>query len=96
MQILEGFDKPGKIPHHGQNGVEGERSLKTVKATEDAQDQEDIDLIASRSCYQDIDSADVDVRYSNVGIVIGESVAECESDTYDEVENTDEWYCSIQ
>ena len=92
LQILEGFDKRGKIPHHGQNGVEGERSLKTVKATV----QEDVDLVASRSCHEDIDSANGDVISSNVNVVIGESLAECESDTYTEVENTDEWYCSIQ
>ena len=89
MQILEGFDKLGKIPHHGQNGVEGERPSKTVKATEDA--QEDVDLVASRCCHQDVGPADGDVASSNVSVVIGESLAE-----RDEVENTDEWYCSIQ
>ena len=90
LQILE----QGKILHHGQNGVEGERSLKTVKATEEV--QEDVDLVASRSRDQDIDPADGDVTSTNVSVVIGESLAEHESDTYDEVENTDEWYCSIQ
>ena len=90
MQILEGFDKRGKIPHHGQNGVEGERSLKTVKAT-----VQDVDLVASRSCHQDVDPADGDVTSSKVSIIIGESLAERESE-HDEVENTDEWYCSIQ
>ena len=94
LQILEGFDKPGKIPHHGQNVLEGERSFKTVEATEDL--QEDVDLIASRSCHQDIDPVDDDVTSSSVSVVIGESLAERESDTHDEVENTDEWYCSIQ
>ena len=92
MQILEGFDKLGKIPHHGQNDVEEERSLKTVKAAV----QKDVDLVASRSCHKHIDPADGDVTSSNVSVVIGESLAERESDTYDEVENTDEWYCSIQ
>ena len=92
LQILEGFDRRGKIPHHGQNGVEGERSLKTVKATV----EEDVDLVANRSCDQDIVPADGDVTSTNVSVVIGESLAEHESDTYDEVENTDEWYCSIQ
>ena len=92
MQILEGFDKRGKIPHHGQNGVEGERSLKTVKATV----QEDVDLVASRSCHKEIDPANGDVTSSNVNVVIGESLAECESDIHNEVESTDEWYCSIQ
>ena len=91
MQILEGFDKLGKIPHHGQNGVGGERSSKTVKATE-----QDVDLVASRSCHQDIDPADGDVTSANVSVVIRESLAERESDTYNEVESTDEWYCSIQ
>ena len=95
LQILEGFDRRGKIPHHGQNGVEGERSLKTVKATEEV--QEDVDLVASRSYHhQDIDPADGDVTSANVSVLIGELLAESESDTHDEVENTDEWYCSIQ
>ena len=94
LQILEGFDRRGKIPHHGQNGVEREKYCKTVKATENV--QEDVDLVANRSCDQDIDPADGDVTSTNVSVVIGESLAEHESDTYDEVENTDEWYCSIQ
>ena len=74
--------------------MEGERSLKTINATEDV--QEDVDLVASRSCHQDIDPADGDVTSANVSVVIRESLAERESDTYDEVESTDEWYCSIQ
>ena len=92
LQILEGFDRRGKITHHGQNGVEREK--KTAKATEDV--QEDVDLVANRSYDQDINPADGDVTSTNVSVVIRESLAEHESDTCDEVENTDEWYCSIQ
>ena len=94
MQILEGFDRRGRIPHHGQNGVEREKYCKTAKATEDV--QEHVDLVANRSCDQDIVPADGDVTSTNVSVVMRESLAEHESDTYDEVENTDEWYCSIQ
>ena len=94
MQILEGLDKQDKIPHQCQNGKEGERSLKTINATEDV--LEDVDLVASRSCHQDIDPADGDATSANVSVVIRESLAERESDTYDEVESTVEWYCSIQ
>ena len=72
--------------------MEGERSLDSAKETV----HEYVDLVASRSCHQDIDPADGDVITSNVSVVIGKTLAECESDTYKEVENTEEWYCSIQ
>jgi len=39
---------------------------------------------------------DGDATSANVSVVIRESLAERESDTYDEVESTVEWYCSIQ
>ena len=74
--------------------MEREKYCKTVKATENV--QEDVDLVANRSCDQDIDPADGDVTSANVSVLVGESLAGRESDTYDEVENTDEWYCSIQ